>query len=117
MVEPAARCQRMSTPLHTFLRAHRIARRLTLQAVAVEIGVRQNTLSQWETGARGVDLTDLEKLARVYGVTPAALLMSPLDSPKAREMQAAADLAQRMEPADLANWMQLGQRLARDKAA
>ena len=105
----------MSIPLHTHLRAHRKARKLSLEHVANIIGVRQNTLSQWETGARGVDLSDLEKLAAVYDISPAALLMAPDDNPKADQMRAAADIAGRMDPDTLADWLRMGAKLAPPK--
>jgi transcriptional regulator with XRE-family HTH domain len=106
----------MSTPLHKHLRLHRLARRLSLEHVANEIGVRQNTLSQWETGARGVDLEDLEKLARVYGIAPAALLMAPDENPKAEQMRTAADIAGRMDGETLTDWLRMGAKLAPPKA-
>lgn len=107
---------RMDTQLHTHLRAHRKARGLSLEHVANILGVRQNTLSQWETGKRGVDLSDLEKLAGVYGVSPSALLMAPEDNPKAEQMRVAADIASRMDQDTLADWLRMGAKLAPPKA-
>lgn len=104
----------MSTDLYRFLRAHRRARKLTLEYVASAIGIRQNTLSQWDTGARAVDLNDLEKLAAVYNVSPMALLAAPEDSPRADAMRQAADLAARMDEEALADWLRMGERVARD---
>lgn len=106
----------MDAPLHTHLRAHRKARGLSLEHVANILGVRQNTLSQWETGKRGVDLNDLEKLARVYNVSPPALLMAPEDSPRVAQMRVAADIASRMDQDTLADWLRMGAKLAPPKA-
>lgn len=105
----------MDTPLHTHLRAHRKACGLSLEHVANILGIRQNTLSQWETGKRGVDLSDLKKLADVYKISPAALLMAPDDNPKADQMRAAADIAGRMDPDTLADWLRMGAKLAPPK--
>jgi hypothetical protein len=63
-----------------------------------------------------VDLNDLEKLARVYNVSPPALLMAPEDSPKAAQMRVAADIASRMDQDTLADWLRMGAKLAPPKA-
>lgn len=43
--------------------------RMTQGAAADEIGVRRPTLSDWERGNRSPDVTSLEDLADLYGVT------------------------------------------------
>ena len=100
--------------LHVHLRAHRERRNLTLKNVAALTGYADNTLSQWETGARPMKLDQLEKLAQIYGVTPAALLMAPEEAPRALAMREAADLAAKLPAEDLAEWIKLGQRLSPD---
>jgi transcriptional regulator with XRE-family HTH domain len=101
----------MSADLHSHLRAHRKARNLTLEAVADMIGVRFNTISQWETGKREVDLQSLAKLAKVYGIHPAALLLAPEDGPKFEAMRRASNLAERMGPDAAADWLRMGEHL------
>lgn len=97
--------------LHTHLRAHRKARKLTLEDVASQIGIKVNTLSGWETGGRGVGLDDLEKLAKVYGVHPAALLLAPEDGPRFEAMRKASSIAERLGPEAAQDWLSLGERL------
>lgn len=102
----------MAGKLHIHLRAHRKARKLTQQAVADGINVAFNTVSGWETGARDVDLEDLEKLASFYGIHPATLLLAPEDGPKFEAMRRASELAERMGPDAAEDWLRMGERLA-----
>jgi len=101
----------MPRDLHIHLRAHRKIRRMTLERVANAIGIKINTLSGWETGARAVDLNDLEKLAGFYGVHPAALLLAPEEGPRFEAMRQASSIAERMGPEAAQEWLALGQRL------
>lgn len=103
-----------NTSFHVHLRAHRKARGLSQEQVANILGVRNNTLSGWETGARVLDLEDLEKLAKVYGVHPASLLLAPDLGPQAEAMRKASELARRMEPEAVAEWLAVGSRMAPD---
>ena len=57
--------------LHVHLRSWRKSRKLTLEALAEQMGSKVSTLSGWETGRRILDLEDLQKLALYYGVHPA----------------------------------------------
>lgn len=101
----------MAGHLHIHLRAHRKARKLTQQKVADGIGVSFNTVSGWETGARTMDMEDLEKLAVFYGVHPAALLLAPEEGPKFEAMRRASSLAERMGPEAAEDWLRMGERL------
>jgi transcriptional regulator with XRE-family HTH domain len=47
----------------------RIARGFTQQELADRIGVKRNTFSQWESGARNISVDQLKDLARAVGVT------------------------------------------------
>jgi transcriptional regulator with XRE-family HTH domain len=100
----------MST-LHKFLRPHRKARGLSQQKLADGIGVAFNTISGWETGARSVDLNDLEKLANFYRVHPASLLIAPENAAKVDAMRRAATIAEQLEPEVATDWIRMGERL------
>ncbi len=102
----------MADHLHIHLRAHRKLRNLTLEAVAAGVGVKFNTVSGWETGARKLDIADLEKLATFYGVHPATLLLAPEDGPKFEAMRRASQLAERMGPEVAEDWLRMGEHLA-----
>lgn len=65
--------------LYRHLRSWRKALKITQENLAYAMGVKANTVSGWETGARTPDLKDLEKLSRIYGVPPTSLLTSPGD--------------------------------------
>lgn len=84
---------------------------MTLERVANAIGIKINTLSGWETGARAVDLNDLDKLATFYGVHPAALLLAPEEGPRFDAMRQASNMAEQMGPDAAKDWLALGQRL------
>jgi transcriptional regulator with XRE-family HTH domain len=47
---------------------------LTQARLSLELGVRQNTISQWENGKRGVPTGMLPTLARILGCTVDELL-------------------------------------------
>lgn len=47
----------------------RIARNLTQQDVADSMGLKRNTISQWESGSRNVSADQLIQYAKIVGVT------------------------------------------------
>lgn len=47
----------------------RIARNMTQQELADTMGVKRNTISQWESGARKISVEQLIELAKTVGVT------------------------------------------------
>lgn len=107
----------MAGQLHIHLKAHRRARGLTQKAVAEGIDIAHNTVSGWESGAREMDLSDLEKLAKFYGVHPAALLLAPEEGPKFEAMRRASQIAERMGPDAAEDWLRMGERVAPGPAA
>lgn len=70
-----------------------------------------NTVSGWETGSRRVKLDDLEKLAKLYGIHPAALLLAPEEGPKFEAMRRASHLAEQMGPSTAEDWLRMGERI------
>lgn len=102
----------MSTRLHVHLRAHRKMRGMTQEQVANILGIRNSTLSGWETGSRTLDLEDIENLAKVYRVHPAALLMSPAEGERFETMRLASHVASRLDSETVSEWIRLGQKLA-----
>lgn len=56
--------------------------RMTQAALASVLGVRQNTVAQWETGARTPSARRLLQIAKLYGVTVDELLKEESDSPR-----------------------------------
>jgi transcriptional regulator with XRE-family HTH domain len=98
--------------VNIFLRAWRKSRKLTLEALAEQIGSKVSTISGWETGRRAVDLEDLAKLAAAYGVHPAALLFDPGEAVgKISKMQTASALVEQMPPDAADEWLAMGKRL------
>ncbi|WP_397540424.1 helix-turn-helix domain-containing protein [Roseomonas mucosa] len=102
----------MPTSYHIHLKAHRKAKGLSQEQVANILGVKNNTISGWETGARTLDLEDLEKLAKIYGVHPSALLMAPEQGQLASDMRRAAEVARKLAPDAAAEWISVGERMA-----
>ena len=105
----------VKVPLHTFLRAHRKRRGLTLKAAADVIGIVESMLSLWETGVRAVDLVDLAKFVETYGVYSAVLLFAPEDGVDVEAMRQVVDLARRMGAEAAADWLRMGERIAPPK--
>ena len=101
----------MTTSYHIHLRAHRKAKGLSQEQVANILGVKNNTISGWETGARVLDLEDLEKLAAVYGVHPATLLVAPEEGPVADDMRKASEIARRLSRDAAKEWLAVGDRM------
>lgn len=64
------------------LRELRTARKLTLEAVAEQIGVTRGAVHQYEAGTSVPSLAAIAALALAYGVKPSAIVAS-LDPPKA----------------------------------
>ena len=56
------------------IRQLRLARGLTLEQVAAELGVTKASVSKWELGSTHPEHSRLDQLARVLGVTAAQLL-------------------------------------------
>lgn len=97
--------------LHIHLRSWRHHKKLTLRKVADMIGSKENTLSGWETGSRGVDLDDIKKLADVYGVHPAALLFSPSDTQHFETLREVLELINSMDGSARDVWLAMGRQL------
>ena len=51
------------------IRQVRVARNLTQQDLADKMGLKRNTISQWESGSRNVSVEQLIEIAKVVGVT------------------------------------------------
>lgn len=98
--------------VYKFLRLWRKKGRYTLKVLAERLEVGISTVSGWETGARQVDLADLVKLAAVYGVHPAALLLAPEEAgPTLSNMQEAGALVKDMDADAAAEWLAVGRRM------
>ena len=76
------------------------------------MGSKISTLSGWELGRRAVDLDDLARLADFYGVSPAALLLTPtVASNKVRVMLAASTQAERLSDSAARAWLEVGRHM------
>lgn len=56
------------------LKQHRLACRMTQEAVAEVLGVSRQAVSKWESGASEPSRANLTALAKLYGVSPEALM-------------------------------------------
>lgn len=97
-----------------FLRLWRKSRKMTLERLAEQMENAVSTISGWETGRRTMDMEDLRKLAAIYSIHPAALLMDP-DAAEGTvtRMQRAAGLAGNMSDDQAERWLALGEDVAR----
>lgn len=104
-----------SVALQAILRAWRKSRKLTLETLAEQTGYAVSTLAGWEKGERQVKTEDYVRLAKVYGVHPAALMIAPeAAGPKVAQMIEAAGLVERMDKVEARQWLDIGNTLARD---
>ena len=89
-------------------------RNLSQEQVANILAVNKSTIHRWETGARAVDLADLERLADIYSVDPIALLMAPGNVQLAADLtNAKAILTSRASDATRV-WLEMGNKLPLD---
>ena len=65
------------------IRTYRKNAKLTQEDVGQLVGVKANTVSQWETGERVPRVDMLQKLARVFGCTIDDLLCKPSEEVRA----------------------------------
>jgi transcriptional regulator with XRE-family HTH domain len=93
------------------LRAWRKARGWTLEQLASIIGQHFTTVQKWEKGLRAVDMDDVAKLAKAFGVTPVALFFAPTDLDLARRIGRAMDILAKTDPSAADAWLQIGDRL------
>lgn len=70
------------TTLGDRIRSKRIARKLSQQFVARQMGVKAPSVAQWESGRSRPDLARLPKLAEILGC-PLTDLLEPQDDPRA----------------------------------
>ena len=56
------------------LKAHRAQCKMTQEFVAEHLGVSRQAVSKWETGQSDPSTSNLLALARLYGISPEALL-------------------------------------------
>lgn len=88
---------------------------MTQEEVATALNHVKSTISRWEAGSRAVDLEDLERLAKLYGVDPVALFMSPDDVELAAQLTAAKRILQQSSAQDRTRWLDIGASVARPK--
>lgn len=80
--------------IYQYLAAWRVRSGLSQEQVANILDVHKSTVSRWEKGERQMDLSDLQRLAYIYGVDPVALLMAPDDIDLAKQMTVAKRILQ-----------------------
>jgi transcriptional regulator with XRE-family HTH domain len=100
---------------HVHLKEWRKHRRFTLEELATKVNRSLSLVSAWESGARIMNMMDLQELARVYGVHPSALLLPPEDSPRADLKLAAGETIEDMDVEAALQWLQLGRKLPRSR--
>jgi len=71
--------------MSNFLRAWRVAKGMTLEAVAQATNSHKTQISKMELAQRGVSMDWLSRLAKVYGVDAAALMSAPPETNGATE--------------------------------
>lgn len=61
------------------IKKFRIARGLTRKETAEVLGVKRNTVCQWENGQREPNIEKLKKLAKLFGCTVSDLIDDPAE--------------------------------------
>ena len=75
---------------------------LSQQALAVQLKVVPNTISRWETGTYCPSVTDVERIARFFGVSMMAFMPPEMIGKEEDEnLKALLRTARQLHPADL----------------
>jgi len=75
---------------------------LSQEKLAIHLKVAPNTISRWETGTYCPSVTDLERIARFFGVGMMAFVPSELiDKEEDENLKALLRTARQLHPADL----------------
>ena len=75
---------------------------LSQQALAIQLKVVPNTISRWETGTYCPSFTDVERIARFFGVPIITFVPSELiDEEEDENLKALLRTARQLHPADL----------------
>lgn len=107
----------MPTILHIYLRQHRKRARLSQEHIANILGIAHNTYSEKERGLKPVTLEELENLAKVYGISVAALLSAPEDGPRVEMARKAAQIALTRPIEAAAAWLASGEHIPAESAS
>jgi transcriptional regulator with XRE-family HTH domain len=75
---------------------------LSQEKLAIHLKVAPNTISRWETGTYCPSFTDIERIARFFGVSMLAFVPSELvDKEEDENLKALLRTARQLHPADL----------------
>lgn len=105
----------ISQDLHRHLAAWRALNSLSQERVAEALGVNKSTINRWENGKRAVDLSDLERLAIIYKVSPIALLLAPGDAQMVESLTRAKTILETIPEAAGRRWLETGEDIAGEK--
>jgi len=94
------------------LRAWRSYRKLTLEDVALKIGVGPQAIHKWETGKVPITLDNLRLLAGAYGIKVGSLLLNPEESELAERLDRAQTVLLSLPPERVERWLGMGEDLA-----
>lgn len=100
-------------PIHKYLRAWRKHAGLSQEQLGNIIGVDHTTVGRWERGKVPLTSEQFERLAHIFRATPAQLLADPMESAAVDTLQEAYAIMQDMDPDTLAQWLDIGRKLAR----
>ena len=103
---------RTAPDIQQFLRAWRNRKGLSQEQVGNKLGLAKSTIHRWETGARAVDLSDLQRLAALYDVDPVCLLLSPDDAALAARLTRAKAVISSATPEAADRWLATGDDIA-----
>lgn len=102
----------MSVSIGDNIRALRIKAGMTQSRLAERLGVTDQAVSKWETGAASPDLSLIVPLTRLFGVTADALLGIDRPAEEARRQALEAQWEETMMTGDTAVRLEAAQKLA-----
>jgi transcriptional regulator with XRE-family HTH domain len=93
------------------LRELREGRGLTLEKVALALGVANSTIGRWEKGERNPGTNDLNALAMFYNVDITDLFHKPEDAAPHKSIMEIVHIAEKMPPEDIDMLLSVARRM------
>jgi transcriptional regulator with XRE-family HTH domain len=84
---------------------------LTLEDVAIKLGVSYSAVAKWERGETPVDLETLRRLADAFGIEPGSLLLAPGIEGKFDLVEIAHRILETGDRENLEAWIEIGSRM------
>lgn len=105
----------ISTKKYKHLKAWRKHFKLSQEKLAEKLETTQPTIMRWESGSMAIDDTTFEKIARILGIEPIKLMVSPQDEKTIDFLSKMNEIINKMDDETKLQWISLGEKLTNKK--